>query len=201
MTNEHLEFLRSRYSVRKFTNQPVPKELLERLLETATWAPSAHNRQPWRMVVLESQEMRDRLGAAMGAQLEQALVDEGVDADAAQARVELSRQRISQAPLGILLCVDEEAVPTQPDIERQSREYQMAVQSTALAGGTLLLAAHAEGLEGVWLCAPLFQSKVVRQTLDLPDTWHPQGLLLIGYPDEPPQPRNRRPWQEVTVYR
>ena len=55
MTNENLEFLRSRYSVRKFTDQPVPKELLERLLETATWAPSAHNRQPWRMVVLESQ--------------------------------------------------------------------------------------------------------------------------------------------------
>ncbi len=103
--------------------------------------------------------------------------------------------------MAILLCVDAEAVPFEQNLERQAREYQMAVQSAAVAGGTLLLAAHAEGLEGVWLCAPLFQPELVRQVLELPDNWHPQGLLLMGTPDGQPQPRTRIRWQEVTQFR
>ena len=199
--NEMQAFLRSRYSVRRFLPQPVSRESVERMLETATWAPSAHNRQPWRFAVLESQSERERLGSALGRRLEQVLVADGMDAEAAHARAERSRSRISEAPLAILLCVAEEAVQRETNLERQAREYQMAVQSTALAGGTLLLAAHAEGLEGVWLCAPLFQPELVRQVLDLEDSWHPQALLLIGTPDEAPQPRTRQPWQDVTVFR
>jgi len=200
MKEQHA-FLRSRYSVRKFKPQPVPREALEHILETTTWSPSAHNAQPWRFVLLESAEAREKLGTALGKQLEQALLAEGMEAEAARARFERSRERIASAPLGILLCVDAEAVPYEEDLERQAREYQMAVQSAALAGGTLLLAAHAEGLEGVWLCAPLFQPELVRQVLDLPESWHPQGLLLMGTPDEGPQPRERIKWQDVTLLR
>jgi F420 biosynthesis protein FbiB-like protein len=194
-------FLRGRYSVRKFLPQPVPREVLERILETTTWSPSAHNQQPWRFVVMESIEIRERLGAALGKRLEQALISEGMDAETAHGRSERSRLRIAGAPLGILLCLDAEAIPFEENIERRAHEYQMAVQSVALAGGTLLLAAHAEGLEGVWLCAPLFQPELVRQVLDLPESWHPQGLLLVGTPDEQPLPRSRLPWQDVTVFR
>ena len=199
--NEPHAFLRGRYSVRKFLPQPVPREVLERILETTTWSPSAHNQQPWRFVVMESIEIRERLGAALGKRLEQALISEGMDAETAHGRSERSRLRIAGAPLGILLCLDAEAIPFEENIERRAHEYQMAVQSVALAGGTLLLAAHAEGLEGVWLCAPLFQPELVHQVLDLPESWHPQGLLLVGAPDEQPQPRSRLPWQDVTVFR
>lgn len=199
--NEQHAFLRGRYSVRKFQPQPVSREVLERILETTTWSPSAHNAQPWRFVLLESEESRQQLGIALGKRLEQALLAEGMEAEAARARFERSRERIATAPLGILLCVDAEAVPYEEDLERQAREYQMAVQSAALAGGTLLLAAHAEGLEGVWLCAPLFQPELVRQVLELPESWHPQGLLLMGAPDESAQSRERIKWQDVTLHR
>ncbi len=199
--NEPHAFLRGRYSVRRFLPQSVPRETLERILETTTWSPSAHNQQPWRFVVMESGETRERLGAALAKRLEQALISEGMDAETAHGRSERSRLRIAKAPLDILLCVDAEAVPYEENIERQAREYQMAVQGAALAGGTLLLAAHAEGIEGVWLCAPLFQPELVRQVLALPESWHPQGLLLMGTPDEPAQPRSRLPWQDVTIFR
>ena len=199
--NEQHAFLRGRYSVRKFLPQPVQRDVLERILETTTWSPSAHNQQPWRFVVMESVETREKLGAALGKRLEQALISEGMDAEIAHGRSDRSRLGIAGAPLGILLCVDADAVPFEENLERQAREYQMAVQSAALAGGTLLLAAHAEGLEGVWLCAPLFQPELVRQVLDLPESWHPQGLLLMGTPDEQPSPRSRLPWQDVTVFR
>ena len=76
----------------------------------------------------------------------------------------------------------------------------MGVQSVALAGGTLLLAAHAEGLGGVWVCAPLFTPDTVRASLDLPSDWVPQGMILLGYPEKVPEPRPRRPVSEVTRF-
>ena len=60
----------------------------------------------------------------------------------------------------------------------------MAVQSVALACQNLLLAAHAHGLGACWMCAPLFVPELVRDTLDLPQTWEPQALITLGYPAE-----------------
>jgi nitroreductase len=85
-----------------------------------------------------------------------------------------------------------------PDARRQQAEYLMSVQSVAMAGQNLLLAAHAEGLGGVWVCAPLFAQEAVRQALNLPGEWHPQGMLLLGYPAVVPKTRPRRPVSEVT---
>jgi len=74
----------------------------------------------------------------------------------------------------------------------------MAVQSVAMAGENLLLAAHAEGLGACWMCAPLFAPDVVKQELDLPSTWEPQGLVLIGHAAGSSGPRRRRTVDEVT---
>ena len=65
---------------------------------------------------------------------------------------------------------------------RQQSEHWMGIQSVALAGGHLLLAAWAEGLGGVWMCAPLFAQAAASQALDLPGSWQPQALILLGYP-------------------
>jgi nitroreductase len=67
-----------------------------------------------------------------------------------------------------------------------------------MAGENLLLAAHAEGLGACWMCAPLFAPDVVRQVLDLPPNWEPQGLVLIGHAAGPTRPRRRRTVDEVT---
>jgi nitroreductase len=60
----------------------------------------------------------------------------------------------------------------------------MAIQSVAMCAQTLWLLAHAEGLGACWLCAPLFVPALVRETLDLPADWEPQGLLTLGWPAE-----------------
>jgi coenzyme F420-0:L-glutamate ligase/coenzyme F420-1:gamma-L-glutamate ligase len=64
-----------------------------------------------------------------------------------------------------------------------------------------LLAAHAEELGAVWICAPLFAQEAVREAFELPDSWEPQALVLIGYPAQLPEPRLRRPLDEVVRYR
>ncbi len=59
--------------------------------------------------------------------------------------------------------------------------YLLGVQSIALTGGTLLLAAHGEGLWGVCMCGPLFTQFATRQALDLPVDSDPQGMILLSY--------------------
>jgi coenzyme F420-0:L-glutamate ligase/coenzyme F420-1:gamma-L-glutamate ligase len=64
----------------------------------------------------------------------------------------------------------------------------------------LLLAAHALGLGGVWVCAPLFAQETVRMTLDLPQTWQPQGMVLMGFPAKIPPQRPRKELSEVSRF-
>jgi coenzyme F420-0:L-glutamate ligase / coenzyme F420-1:gamma-L-glutamate ligase len=194
------EFLRTRRSVRRFLEQEVPRELVERILETASWAPSAHNRQPWRFAVLMAKEARMRLAEEMGADFRRDLAVDGLDPEEVEARVQRSCRRIIEAPLAIVLCLDPVDFDPYPDADRQAAEHQMGVQSVALSGGWLLLAAHAEGLGGVWVCAPLFASQAVRRALGLPAGWEPQGLLLLGYPAKNPDPRPRKPIHQVAQF-
>ena len=179
-----LELIRTRRSIRRFTGQAVPPEVVARLLTAATWAPSAHNRQPWRFAILEDGTTKARLAAAMGERLRRDLAADGLDAAAIARDAGRSYARISGAPLLILLCLTLADMDDYPDARRRGHETTMAIQSAAMAGQNLLLAAHALGLGACWLCAPLFCPDVVTATLALPPDWQPQGLITIGYPAE-----------------
>jgi len=199
-TEVYLNFLRSRRSVRHFLPEPVPQEIVERILETSIYAPSAHNRQPWRYVVVQSREAKLKLADQMGASFRRDLKADGVSEAKVEEQVERSRCRILEAPVVAVLCLDLADMDVYPDERRRKAEKIMAVQSAALAGGTFLLAAHAEGLGGVWVCAPLFAPEAVRQALDLPAGWEPQGMLLIGFPAKISEFRPRKAIGEVSRF-
>jgi F420 biosynthesis protein FbiB-like protein len=200
LAGEVHQFIRSRRSVRRFLPDPVPEEILQRILETAIWAPSSHNRQPWRFAVLTGEESRRCLADAMGEDFCRDLQADGLPQEQIVLQVERSRKRIIEAPAAILLCLDSAEMDTYPDERRQEAEYQMAVQSVAMAGQNLLLAAHAEGLGAVWICAPLFAQDAARGALSLPETWHPQGLVLLGYIEAIPSTRGRKSIAEVAKF-
>jgi coenzyme F420-0:L-glutamate ligase/coenzyme F420-1:gamma-L-glutamate ligase len=198
---EFLTFLRSRVSVRQFTPEPIPREILERILETAAWAPSAHNRQPWRFVVLESEVARQRLVDCMTPEYQVALQKQRMSPDEVETKMEKRARRILGAAVGVLLCYAASDMDTyENDPQRQSGEELLGAQSVALAGGQMMLAAHAEGMGSVWFAAPLFTQQAVCTAFELPDDWQPQALILMGYPAEKPEPRWRKPLQEVTRY-
>ena len=195
-----LAFLGSRRSVRRFLARQVPEETLHRLLEAATWAPSAHHRQPWRFVVLCSAAAREKLVGAMELEHRRDLIAVGSTPEQVEAQLSRSRQRIFDAPAVVLLCQDSSVGDAYPDAARQQAEIWMGGQGVAMAGYALLLAAHAEGLGGVWMCAPLFAQAAARQALDLPESWLPQGLVLLGYTAKKPEVRLRRPIDQVTRF-
>lgn len=198
--NIYHEFLRTRRSMRHFRPEPVSDAVLERVLESACYAPSAHNRQPWRFVLVNSLPAKQRLVQAMQTEYEKDLTLDGMPPAEITLRLARSRDRILQAPVVIVLCYHPGDMDTYPDPVRQQHEDEMGMQSTALAGGTLLLAAHAEGLGSVWMCAPLFSSRAVKSALAIPPDWQPQALLLLGYPSRQPAEASRNPLAAV-VYR
>lgn len=183
-TTAFLHQLRSRRSIRRYRQEPVPSTLVTELLTAATWAPSAHNRQPWRFAVIQHDDVKKRLANAMGARLRSDLKADQVPESAITRDVQRSYERITGAPLLVLLALSMEDMDRYPDARRRQNEWIMAVQSTALAGQNLLLAAHALGLGACWLCAPLFCAGTVRDVLSLPASWEPQALITIGYPAE-----------------
>ena len=158
--------------------------MLEQMLAAAIRAPSAHNRQPWRFAVIEGQGTQERLARAMGRKLRADLTADGAPQAVIEKDVKRSYSRITSAPALILVALSMADMDAYPDEGRQNNELLMAVQSTAMAGQNLLLAAHALGLGACWMCAPLFCPDVVRETLDLPVDWLPQGLVTVGYAAE-----------------
>lgn len=135
----------------------------------------------------------------MAADFERDLTRDGVPPEKIQAQIKRSKERITSAPVAILLCVAMSEMDTYPDELRQHAERMMAVQSVAAAGLQLLLAAHAEGLGGVWACWPLFAQETIQRTLDLPQSWEPQGMFFIGYPADIPEARERKSLEDITL--
>ncbi|MCZ7561156.1 MAG: nitroreductase family protein [Burkholderiaceae bacterium] len=190
-------FLRSRQSIRRFLQEPISEAVLDRVLETATWAPSAHNRQPWRFLIVTEPTRKMTVACAMGNRLRAARLADGDESGAVDADVERSKARILEAPVCIFVFMSLEDMDKYPDAKRRAAEHSMAVQSTAMAAQNLLLGAHAEGLGACVMCAPLFCPDVVSDALGVPDTWQAQMLLVLGKPAAIRERKGRRPLSSV----
>lgn len=185
--------LRSRRSIRRYRPEKPALDALARIFESAAFAPSAHNRQPWRYLVIADDRHKADLARAMGARLAADRRRDGDDEVTIKTDVERSFARITGAPIVILVAVTLAEMDAYSDAFRAEAEYLMAVQSTAMATQNLLLAAHAEGLGACWLCAPLFCPADVSRELSLPPDWRPQGLVTLGYPARSGMLKPRKP--------
>jgi coenzyme F420-0:L-glutamate ligase / coenzyme F420-1:gamma-L-glutamate ligase len=192
--------MRCRRSIRRYRPDTVGRDVLERMFLSAAAAPSAHNRQPWRYLVIEDAATKAALARAMGERLSADRARDGDPQDAIARDVARSHARMTGAPVLVLVCLTLEEADAYPDETRSHAEFLMAVQSTAMATQNLLLAAHAEGLAACWMCAPLFCPEVVRAILDLPTRWQPQGLITLGLPADDGRDRPRKPLAAFVRY-
>ena len=196
-----LDVIRARRSIRRCTDQPVDRALIETVLEAATCAPSAHNRQPWRFAVVTSPEAKARLASALGERWRADRLADGDAPDVVEADIARSHAHITCAPVVILACLTMADMDGYSDTRRKSAERIMAIQSVAAAIQNLLLAAHAKGLGACWMCAPLFAPEAARVALDLPGDWEPQALVTLGYPAEEAKPKVIELLSSRVVYR
>lgn len=192
--------VQGRRSIRRYQARPIDPQLLETLLEAAIWAPSAHNRQPWRFCVVTSDAAKQALSARMAEHWRADLGGDGADPAFIERRVAISHARMTGAAALVLAAVSMSDMDVYPDQRRSQAEWTMAVQSTALACQNLLLAAHQAGLGACWMCAPLFVPELVRNVLQLPLDWQPQALITLGYPAEE-KTKERAPLASRVVWR
>jgi coenzyme F420-0:L-glutamate ligase / coenzyme F420-1:gamma-L-glutamate ligase len=191
--------VRGRRSVRAFESRPVPREIVEEAIVAAGWAPSPHGSQPWRFAVVERQERREALAEAMAETWRAQLRLDGQDEAMVEARLEKSRDRLHRAPVLIIVCLYLGGLDVYPDTERQAAEETMAVQSLGAAVQNLLLSLYAAGVDGGWMCAPLFCPDVVRDALGLDPALIPHAMIAVGYAARDPVRRPRLPVDELIV--
>ena len=193
--------LLTRRTVRFYKPDPIPDAIVRTLLEAATCAPTAHNAQPVRYVVIRSPEAKRRLADRMARRWRRDLEKGGTPEASIKVELRFSTRRFSDAPLLILAGYTMAEMDVYPDRARRAAEDTMAVQSAAAGIQNLLLAASANGLGAYWCCAPLFCAGIVRRALDLPDDFVPQALLTIGYPAHTPPVPPRKPLDAIVAYR
>jgi F420 biosynthesis protein FbiB-like protein len=102
-----------------------------------------------------------------------------------------------EAPVLILVSLVTDDLDRYPDDKRQRAEFLMAVQSLGAAVQNMLLAAYQLGIDGGWMCAPLFCPEVVRDALELPANHIPHALIPLGHAAADPKRRPRRPLSEL----
>ncbi|MBX3072112.1 MAG: nitroreductase family protein [Thermomicrobiales bacterium] len=189
--------LTGRRSVRAFSNAPVPRSVVERAILAAGWAPSPHNSQPWRFVVIESAARRRALADAMATDWERQLRFDGQDEATVQIRLQKGKERLTQPPVVVVACLYLADLDDYPDAGRQEAEVTMAIQSLGSAVQNLLLSVYASGFDAGWMCAPLFCPDIVRQSLGLDPTLIPHAMIPIGKAARDPVRKPRRPLEEL----
>src|SRR3990170_1911881 len=145
-----IDAIKERRSIRKYSSRPVSIEILREILEAARWAPSAHNAQPWRFIVLTDAASKAVLAEAMAEAWNADLARDGLAVTARATMTEASKKRFANSPALIVACLTMLNMRKYPDASRRKSERELAVQSMGAAIQNLLLAAHSKGLGACW---------------------------------------------------
>ncbi|MFH9724793.1 nicotinate-nucleotide--dimethylbenzimidazole phosphoribosyltransferase [Streptomyces sp. NPDC017254] len=177
-----LRVMRERRDIRNgFRSDPIPHEVLLRVLEAAHTAPSVGHSQPWDFVVIRSAETRQTMHEL--AQRQREAYAKSLPKARAKQFKELKIEAILDTPVNIVVTAD----PTRGGRHTLGRytQPQMAPYSSALAVENLWLAARAEGLGVGWVS--FFDEREMVRTLGLPDHLEVVAYLCVGYVDEFPE--------------
>ena len=164
-----VENIMTRTSIRQYTDQTISADTIETLLRAGMAAPTAVNKQPWHFVAITSKDKMKELAATNP-----------------------NARMLEQAPLTIVVCGD-----MQKALEGEGR--QLWIQDCSAATENILLAAHGLGLGAVWtaLYPRNDRAKGAIEALKLPDHIVPLCAIIIGYPAEQPEPKDK--WKPENV--
>ncbi len=171
---ELYQAIRGRRSIRKFKPDPVPKELVHKVLDAANWAPSGVNLQQWKFYVVSGPK-RDQIAASYGRITERNYPPAGERSQQQESFLAWAKT-YGGAPLII--------VATMPRDDQQPRRRKMHLESVSAAFQNLLLAAYAEGLGTCWMTGPLAAEAELVEILQLPADEEIVALTPLGYPDQ-----------------
>jgi nitroreductase len=186
MEMELMETIKGRRSIRSYTSKPVDDKTLETILEAARQAPSWHNTQCWRFIVVRDSQIRNKLA------------DTAIEM--AQGKPNRAAEAMRITPVAIVVCAEMRKSgyyikePKGPVTDKG--DWYM--YDVALAMQNLTLAAHALGLGTVHTGA--FDAIKAAEILGVPEGYAVVSMTPLGYPDEAPNPRPRKELAEIVFY-
>jgi len=179
------EAILTRHSISKVKPDPIPRALLEKLLNAAVQAPNHHQLRPWRFVVLTGKS-REALGEVMAQSLKKN------NPEVPEAGLEKERAKPLRAPVIIAVGVDRQIDQRVPEIEN--------ICAVAAAVENLLLAAHAAGLGAMWRTGAAALDPAVKKFLGFEPDQKLLSFVYIGYPDQEIPGTQRCSFDDRTVW-
>lgn len=164
------EAVKGRRSIRRYKTDAVPKELVEKMLDAAHWAPSGGNIQPWKFIVISDRDLLELVR-------------------------KVSPGYLGEAPLAILVCSDREKEYRIGGA--LGRDY-LSIADCAMAVENMLLVAYTLGL-GTCVVKS-FSRIAIKEMLEIPDDIEPELLVIVGYPAQTPNPPARTPLRKITSF-
>ncbi len=200
-TDDVWEAIYTQRAIRYWEEKPVPRALLEQVIEAASKAPSGSNTQPWIFVVIDDRAKLDEIAALMRGFFEAAepirnLISAGEKSEDKSERLMLKGAKqfftkLERAPAIIIPCLYQVASPT-PD-----PASLLAGSSIYMAVQNLMLSARALGLGTLMTTAHAMIEPNLREMLSLPDDAHPVALIPIGFAGANFGPTKRKGVDEV----
>ena len=198
-----LALIRGRRSVREFTDRPVERADIERMVEAARWAPSNHNRQGWKFLVFQDRAALRSLADAVRAAVTSRLGRCGRLPPEEAARMVHYATLFAEAPCAVLVLHKRSVAIGREVLEGLDRPELVSGEplSAAMAVQNLLLAAHCLGLGACVATAPLLAAEVWRDQADLPAGFEPTCVVAVGHPRRQPPPPVRKPLEQILELR
>ena len=183
MRNETVDLLQSHRSIRKYTDKPISKELVEEIVTSAQWAPSSHHVQAYSIIVVDDQEKKKILSEVAGSQ-----------------------KYIAECPVFLVFCADFYRLSLTTEMWESDfainevENVLVAAVDTALAAENALIAARSFGLGGVMIGGIRNNPEKVKELLGLPSYTIPIMGMCLGYPAQDPWQKPRTPKTAVVHY-
>jgi nitroreductase len=211
MDSEALEkLIKGRRSIRRWTSENVPDELLIKAVELATWAPNGGNFQGWHFKIVRNKAIIIEVADAVQSVADKvATWPEAWDQQEAFRHYQKNASLFRSAPACIFVFANKYQSPMDrvlsaravydreaADILACRRSSPTAVQSAAAAVATMLLVFHHMGLGALWLSGPLIAKREIEAILKKPENSDFVCMVAVGYPDEWPS-RERRPVEQA----
>lgn len=176
-----LEAVRERRAVRDYKDRTPSELVIRSLIETAVWAPSGVNLQPWCVVVVDDPVVLAAYSSESNAVMVGQLDVHPQHADMVEMLNSPKFNIFYNASVLVVICA------TTPD--------ELAVKACCLAAQTLMLAAHAEGLGSCWIgfSEAWLNTPAARAKLGIPTKFRPVAPIIVGYPKGPTPATERRP--------
>ncbi len=189
------EAINSQRAIREFKPDPVPDELIRKLIESATKAPSGSNRQGWKFLVIKDVELKRKIGEYYNRARESRYGGAAPDSNVPARRRAASNymaEHLHEVPVLILACIEHDGSPS--TMSRGGSIYP-AVQN-------ILLAAQGLGLGSVITSLHKRYEDEIKALLGIPENVETAALLPVGYPGGRSRygPTTRAPVEEVTFY-